>query len=173
MRNALSWLVFASFALVASPQAQAQWWNPLAPKTYEDCVLKGMKGVTSDDAAKLIASACDDKFYPTVPTVACQGYRNLSPAERALVKQGGGSLSREGTPYFTGRLYNGSGVPINYVTFVARVEGYELLTYTADISSGAIAPNTSGEITATLNQPTGYNDWAWRPEKIQTCYKWK
>ena len=32
MRYAMSWLVFSSFVLVATPQAEAQWWNPLAKK---------------------------------------------------------------------------------------------------------------------------------------------
>lgn len=40
----------------------AQWWNPLAPKTFEECVLKNMKGVTSDSAANMISMACMNQF---------------------------------------------------------------------------------------------------------------
>lgn len=32
------------------------------PKNFDDCVLKSMKGVTSDEAAKLIYSSCLSKF---------------------------------------------------------------------------------------------------------------
>lgn len=37
----------------------ADWFGP---KTYEDCVLEGMKGTTSDVAAQEIRKACRSKF---------------------------------------------------------------------------------------------------------------
>lgn len=42
--------------------ASAQWWNPLAPKNYEDCILKNMKDVSGDDATQAIKDACRQKF---------------------------------------------------------------------------------------------------------------
>ena len=44
--------------------AHAQWWNPLAPKTLDECILQNMKGVTSNDAATLVAQACARQFPP-------------------------------------------------------------------------------------------------------------
>ncbi len=42
--------------------AFAQWWNPLAPKTYDECILKNMKGVTSDRAADMVTLSCMQQF---------------------------------------------------------------------------------------------------------------
>ena len=36
----------------------AQWWNPFEPKTYDECILENMKGVSSDEAAKEIRYSC-------------------------------------------------------------------------------------------------------------------
>lgn len=44
----------------------ADWFGP---KTYEDCILEGMKGTTSDVAAQEIRKACRSKFpLPPKPT---------------------------------------------------------------------------------------------------------
>ena len=53
-------LFFATLAIHQS--AFAQWWNPLEPRNLEDCILQGMKGVTSDQAARAIERACRTKF---------------------------------------------------------------------------------------------------------------
>jgi len=37
-------------------------WSPFGPKSFEDCVLDGMKGVISDFAAKAVYKSCRDKF---------------------------------------------------------------------------------------------------------------
>lgn len=38
--------------------------GPLGPSNYNDCVLAGMKGVTSDVVAQIISGACAQKFPP-------------------------------------------------------------------------------------------------------------
>lgn len=43
------------------------------PSSYEDCILDSMKGVTSDDAARLVQLACREKFpvsYGATPLTA-------------------------------------------------------------------------------------------------------
>jgi len=55
-------IIFIAIGFGATIQANAQWWNPLAPKTMEECILQNMKGVTSNDAAGLVAQACARKF---------------------------------------------------------------------------------------------------------------
>ena len=55
-------LVQALVALAMPSVSQAQWWNPLEADNYEDCVIQGMKGVASDDAALAVAGACRRKF---------------------------------------------------------------------------------------------------------------
>jgi hypothetical protein len=69
------------------------------PKTYEDCIVESMQGVTSDAAAKLIAVSCRKKF----------------PEERAiddisLLPSVIGALNGHASAYgntFSGTLYNG------------------------------------------------------------------
>ena len=41
---------------------QATAWNPFGPKSFEDCLLNNMKGVTSDQAANAVIAACKIKF---------------------------------------------------------------------------------------------------------------
>ena len=45
--------------LFFSTQSSAQLWGP---KNYEDCVLQGMKGISSDHAARVVQIACLEKF---------------------------------------------------------------------------------------------------------------
>ncbi|WGS85828.1 hypothetical protein [Methylomonas sp. UP202] len=44
---------------------QAQAWSIFEPKSYHDCILENMKGVTSDKAAIFIRSSCREKFPQT------------------------------------------------------------------------------------------------------------
>ena len=59
--------------------ANAQWWNPLATKTLDECILQNMKGVTSNDAATLVAQACARQFPPTE---SAEGQRKKKLLER-------------------------------------------------------------------------------------------
>jgi hypothetical protein len=120
MRNALSWLVFASFALVAPPQALAQWWNPLAPKAYEDCVLKGMKGVSGDQAANIVAAACRGKFPLKKDGATCYSYRSLNKEEQEKID--GGSPNVFGTKLSL-PIYNGSNVTLYKAGIVTIIRG--------------------------------------------------
>lgn len=65
----------AACAFLPSP-AMAQWWNPLAPKTYDECILKNMKGVTSDSAADMITLSCLNTFGDSDKTSASAAYVN-------------------------------------------------------------------------------------------------
>ncbi|MCU7961181.1 MULTISPECIES: hypothetical protein [unclassified Shewanella] len=74
------------------------------PKNYDECILDGMKGVTSDKAAAFIAISCRNQFPSTInflhPT------RILSAEELAKITGRGehGSLAN----YFHGTFYNGN-----------------------------------------------------------------
>lgn len=142
MRNALSWLVFASFALIAPPQAQAQWWNPLAPKTYEDCVLKGMKGVSGDTAAMSVMGACRKKF--PVKEDTCRFYRALTEDEGRKVTRG--SVSRT-PPSVSVDIYNGSNVTLYKVAIETTIRGVKR-EYEGSLFP--IAPKAAGKVYVTL-----------------------
>jgi len=43
--------------------AYAGWFEP---SDYDDCILKSMKGVTSDVAARQIMRSCGQKFPPII-----------------------------------------------------------------------------------------------------------
>ena len=51
-----------SICLALLTTTNAYSWSLFGPKNYEDCVIDGMKGVTSDVAAKEIKQACRKKF---------------------------------------------------------------------------------------------------------------
>lgn len=67
MCNILVGVVFVCSAIY-SPILNA--WSLFGPKNFEDCVLAGMKGVTSDYAAKAVYKSCMDKFPKEKPTEA-------------------------------------------------------------------------------------------------------
>lgn len=46
----------------------ASAWNPFGPKNFDDCIIKNMKGVTSDTAAISIRHACRQKFPENAPS---------------------------------------------------------------------------------------------------------
>lgn len=59
--NKILFLLTLTSSLITN-SANAQWWNPLGPKTYEDCLLQNMKEGMSDLSAKLVINACQNKF---------------------------------------------------------------------------------------------------------------
>jgi hypothetical protein len=44
--------------------ANAQWWNPLAPKDYNDCIIKNLKDGMGEDAVRALKFACYEKYPP-------------------------------------------------------------------------------------------------------------
>lgn len=51
------------FIFTALPNfANAQFWKLGVPKTFDECILINMKGVTSDVAAKNIRASCAEQF---------------------------------------------------------------------------------------------------------------
>lgn len=47
-------------AIILSPSYVTAGW--FGPSTYEECVLKNVKGVKSDMAARLVANVCREQF---------------------------------------------------------------------------------------------------------------
>ena len=69
------------------------------PQTYEDCVLEAMEGGSkTDDAIRLIARACREKF----PVAANDD--QLSPSQMANLTTRGGPVGE----VWSGSLYNGN-----------------------------------------------------------------
>lgn len=111
-------------AMILSPSWLFAGW--LGPSTYEECILKEMKGVTSNQAAGLIARACRGKFPEKSLFDDTQNnpipVRDLSNDEIAKIT---GSLTCfQG--YLSGTLHNGNErVSIRSVNIYFQEREYE------------------------------------------------
>lgn len=75
----------------------------IGPRTYEDCILKNFRGVTSNAVAAQIQESCREKFPEKLVSPAKA--RDLQPSEIAAV------TGRAGLSYgnrYGGSLYNGN-----------------------------------------------------------------
>ena len=56
-------LILVALVVLAFPNAVlAQWWNPFAPKSVEECVVLGGKTAQTDMAMKFVIRECVAKF---------------------------------------------------------------------------------------------------------------
>jgi hypothetical protein len=53
----ISWSIF-----FVEEVSQAQWWNPFAPKDYEDCAESAARDARSKEALSILLSSCNSKF---------------------------------------------------------------------------------------------------------------
>lgn len=47
---------------VVALEAKSQWWNPLAPQNFDDCVLQNLKQGMGEDAVRALRQSCYNKF---------------------------------------------------------------------------------------------------------------
>ncbi len=52
----------AALSLLFPLIAYGQWWNPLAPKDYNDCIIKNMKEGMGENAVRALQYACIQKY---------------------------------------------------------------------------------------------------------------
>lgn len=52
------------FAVLFHSSVSAQWWNPLAPKDANDCIIKNLKNGMGEDAVRALRFACFEKYPP-------------------------------------------------------------------------------------------------------------
>ena len=142
----------------------ASAWSVFGPRSFEDCILENMKGVTSDDAALQIRVACMQKFPGEEPK-KCK-MREMTAAEAVNVT---GNASISSTPYFSGSFYNGNSVATVdeiVVKFMADnikpPQEYKLyLSYPISPKSS----NTAG--TSVQIEPT--KNFVWTIKSLKTC----
>ena len=79
----------------------AGWFS--GPNDYNSCILEGMKGVTSDFAAKEIRKACRSKF----PLEVVEVIPDAEVPEYIARKLEGKANNSQGSNYFKGTLFNG------------------------------------------------------------------
>jgi hypothetical protein len=55
--------MFIAIGCIFVPFASyGQWWNPLAPKDYNECIIKNMKSGMGEDAVRALQYACIQKY---------------------------------------------------------------------------------------------------------------
>jgi hypothetical protein len=54
--------LFAAYIVCQSPTSEAQWYNPFAKKTAEDCILEKIKETRGEDAVRALRMSCYAKY---------------------------------------------------------------------------------------------------------------
>jgi hypothetical protein len=87
-------------------------------EAYDDCVLNGLKGVSSDAAARLVAQSCRNKISDSSRAKMAKFGTKLQEGEFVFVT-GAGSVQNHEGGYFSRALKNSSS--FNSITYVSLV----------------------------------------------------
>lgn len=79
------WIMSFLILTLALSSAHSQWWNPMSPKDYNDCIIKNLKDGMGEDAVTALKFACYEK-YP--PQLTAQEKREESLKKQKLAKCG-------------------------------------------------------------------------------------
>ena len=135
--------VIAAFLIILfaySSHAEAQWWNPFAPKNFDECILDKVKEGMGEDAVRAVQYACAAQFR--AETKQCV-LRNMTSDEVSRVQFSEGNIS---VNYFTSKIYNGSGVPIKEASIILKLQNMtKPQTYKLHIGA-EILPNSAGDV---------------------------
>lgn len=69
----------------ANAQGGVMDWLRGGPRSYEECILRNMQGVTSDEAARSIRAACAARNYSTQPRAAVRPEVDVSASAVDIV----------------------------------------------------------------------------------------
>jgi hypothetical protein len=148
--------------LLCSLATSSNAWTLFGPKNYDECILEGMKGVTSDKAANAVIQACLNKF--STPKKTCtpspfakKDYANLEFTASA------------DTRFFRARVYNAHKEKnIQSIKFEISAPNINPpQTYRLDFYP-IVAPQSSGDgIVELLDKPM--EKWNWRIVEILGC----
>lgn len=111
MKKSLCRFVLLTFLILAGCDQLSE------PRTFDDCILKNMKGVTSDHAAVLINRSCREKFP--------QGSTEREKSRTLTSLEIGNLTGRAGLSYgnhYSGSMYNGNR-DITVTSVTIRVSG--------------------------------------------------
>jgi hypothetical protein len=158
-------IIFIVFFVTFSGASHA--WNPFGPKNYEDCILKGMKGVTNDLAARGVAQACRSKFPES--SSECRAVE-LSSKEKANVSV---KIHVTDYGYLKGTVFNGNSVlSIKNMSIklsaknISPPQVYKMI-YTGPYTQ-SVSPNSVEEIFAKIQEaPEG--NWEATIESVKGC----
>ena len=149
----------------------ANAWSPFGPKTYAECILENMKGISNDTAAEQVKMACMAKFgvlnfSPTAgPSTECV-IRELTKDESKLVSGDVGWFGRELRVNF----YNGNkDIRVSGAKIAIRAKNIEPeQEYTLRIE-WPIRPLSSGLATAMIQTTPDKASFFAELTSLQTC----
>ena len=152
-------------------------WSPFGPKNYNECIIENMKGTTDSLAARHIALACANEFpdstpsyTPPEPPPKCK-QRQLTTAEKSLVKYGEAKITGYRSNVLTMPVYNGNDkIEIHAVTIELSADNIKPPErYRTSIKYvGPIAPLSTGEITTSIQVVPSKNSTL-AITSIETC----
>lgn len=148
--------------------ANTHAWSLFGPKTYEECILQNMKGVTSDSAATQIQVACAVKFLDKKDN-SCEK-RELRPEELKLVKGTASFSNYSGEPYFRGNFYNGN-QQIPLTDIIVSIQAKNIVppeTYSLHLSH-PIGPLSSGTAGISIQTYPENGRGSWGIVSVKTC----
>ena len=160
---------FFSLLLVGFAETSSAQWRFFGPSDYDECILDGMKGVTSDLAARAIIVSCRGKF-PSKTNTTRSGGQNLTSNELSNVKNTGRSWSN----YFSSAtfdIYNGNDFGISNVLVVVAItnESEDPRFYEYDIGNSCIGrKSSSSKSVDTFRKPTD-SAWTFRILSAKKC----
>jgi hypothetical protein len=147
------WLFSASPAT-----SQSSWlnWFRGGPQNFDDCILQGMQGVTSDIAAKAIYRSCSNKFpksnIKSKPSLISTPINGLSVTYSAGTKE-----------YVWFKLYhNHDKLVITSVVLEISDETNTTKTYDCLARYGTIQPRSTSEVTCHIAPISGKWNFAVR-----------
>ena len=149
-----------SLLLIAPLACNADWFGP---KSYEDCIIDGMKGTTSDAAAQEIKRACRVKFpskQPEKTAISKEEFESISNLSRL-------EKDKYPNPHYNYiiRVHNNTNKLITGAKILVVAGNGELLYYKVD---GSVPPFSNGSIflTLDLNRLDEKRSLEWRYEEI-------
>lgn len=158
----MKWIFF--IVLLVPLTCSANWFGP---KTYEDCIIQGMKGTTSNVAAQEIKKACRTKFpTPPKPKAKTQKITGLA-ANQAL-----NNLRLSSAPNYFGKsdtdhkveFHNPLEMWVTSITIEVRINDNEPIFYK---TSANVKPLATGIAYFGIGLSEKSKITAWRVHEIE------
>lgn len=107
--------------LLITSSASAGWFGP---STYEECILKEVKGAKTSAAAVMIRKACRDKFPEPVVEITYEQAWGRKLSQDEIIKITGSLSCYSGN--LSGTLHNGNdNVRVGFATIYVQGREYE------------------------------------------------
>jgi hypothetical protein len=143
-------------------------WSLFGPRSYDDCILENMKGVTNKEASLQIQIACESKFPGDEPK-KCK-MRELTKAEIGKISAEA-EVSNYSSPYLSASLHNGNGsTSIDEITIVLSADNIKPPQEYKLYMRFPISPQSSGEAGISV-QVAPKKNMQWSLKSIKTCSK--